>query len=185
MMKSEAPNIRVDFSLRDAGWASCRIAVGEKSYTFESISYLTDALDDLLRAALMVATGSPSYTFHFEDEPGESRWILRTGLDNEQRREYLEITILEFDDAFQNQPIEKGKPVFNAKCAPDQFAYAVYETANIIWEKFGADGYDRKWTGQCGFPIRAFKALETALSLEAMPTRDESAAAITITRPKD
>src|SRR6516165_8037456 len=71
--------VHIDFHFRGVGWADIHLRVHDKETTINGISYTTDALGDLLRAALMTATGAWTASASFDGEPYESRLVLLCG----------------------------------------------------------------------------------------------------------
>jgi hypothetical protein len=64
-----------------------------------------------------------------------------------------------------------GEKVLEANCAADSFAEAVRNTAQTVWNEYGAEGYNSAWCGRSGFPLRALRALTAALSVaEPLPS---------------
>ncbi len=55
-MNSET--VSTEFSLTGPGWADLVISASGKSFRMDGVSYTTDVLGDLLRLALMLATGA-------------------------------------------------------------------------------------------------------------------------------
>ena len=58
------------YQLEGAGWADARISDGSRQLGM-SVSYLSDALGDMAKAALHLLRGGREASFSFEDEPGQ------------------------------------------------------------------------------------------------------------------
>ena len=100
------------YDLEGAGWAGARISDGSRHCYF-SVSYLSDALGDMAKAAVMLLHGSREESFSLQDEPGEHRFILIRG-DSDS----LTIRVLRFEGTRANR---FGKEVFCCECAVRDF----------------------------------------------------------------
>lgn len=68
----------IDYRLAGASWADCTIRVDRRECEV-SASYLSDALGNLVLAAVAVLAGAHSISVAFDEEPGEYRWpVVRT-----------------------------------------------------------------------------------------------------------
>lgn len=113
------------------------------------VSYLTDALKDLLGALIDVTSGAEEARFYWWDEPGEYRWILRRSGDG------VAVTILEFpdwwDDSGNPFPDEEGRLVFRSSVPLDVIVNKVaLEAQRLLGEhgehgEHGEDGYRTLW----------------------------------------
>jgi hypothetical protein len=158
--------VHIDFHFRGVGWADIHLRVHDKETTINGISYTTDALGDLLRAALMTATGAWTASASFDGEPYESRLVLLCGnWDSGKWRQGFFVRVLNFADIYQKQPDEEGIVSFVAECTGREFAIAVIELGNRILDK-GIQNY--AW-GDMPFPMRALRALEAALANDDPP----------------
>ena len=63
--------LRLEYTLHEHGWADASIGNGETVIEFE-VSYLSDALGDLARAARGILRGLPSAAVGFQQEPGST-----------------------------------------------------------------------------------------------------------------
>jgi hypothetical protein len=149
----------VEFRVTGAGWADLVLQFDDKSLTLRGISYTTDALGDLVRAALMIATGAYSAQVSFDNEPGEHRLVLTSHLDAASGKGPVSIVALELADLYAASPNADGHQTFIADCEALDFGRAVLACAHSAQESFGAT-YD--WGGN-GFPVSALRALEIAL----------------------
>jgi hypothetical protein len=129
----------IDYKLTGAGWAECIVeANGQKASL--SASYLSDALGELLRAAVNLLEGVRGNTVSFAEEPGEYRWRL-IRVDSEQ----IHVSVLSFDKLWGNEPDEAGNLVFQTVCPVREFAAAVASAAQRILDEYGVDGYREQW----------------------------------------
>ena len=172
----------VEFRVTGPGWADLVLRAGEKSLVLRGISYTPDALGDLVRAALMIATGGYSAQVSFDNEPGEHRLVLTSHLDMASGNGPLSIVALELADLYAASPNAEGHQTFIADCEALDFGRAVLACALGAQESFGAR-YD--WGGN-GFPLGAMRALEVALAVRDLPKPppDPNGTSWTISVPK-
>jgi hypothetical protein len=149
-------SVAFTYELTGAGWAEATIGI-DGSVVQVTASYLSDALDDLLRAVVNVLQGVPENTFSFVEEPGEYRWHLRRISEDQ-----LSITITRFDDWPENRR-QPGRIVFAQTCRLRTFAGAVYDSCNRLLERLGPDGYHDKW-GEHEFPLNRLHELQHEIS---------------------
>ncbi len=120
-----AVSLSIEYRLVGSGWAECRIVTTGGEYTVITASYLSDALGNLILAAVGVLVGFTRLSFGFDEEPGEYRWVIRTTGDND-----LVVEVLSFDESWSNKPDSEGKPLLRIECSRLQFARAVAQAAN-------------------------------------------------------
>jgi hypothetical protein len=158
-------DVEIDLALTGHGWADCHFRVGDSSFKMTGVSYCTDALGDLVRAATLMATGHNLASISFDGEPREWRWMLhRHWLDDHKRpQQGLRIRILGFEDIYRHAPEAEGQLEFDAVCDPDDFARAVERVADRIWNDLGETGYAQVWGTEL-FPKRGLLALKAALA---------------------
>ena len=155
-----AQSVRIEFDLGLHGWATIQILAGPLSYEAGTFSYLTDALGDLVRAALAITTGAYRARFSLSGEPMEWRWLIERRNNDPDK---LELRILSFADAFADEPDDRGRHEFSASCGADEFARAVSGAAEAVLGLHGLEGYHERWM-EYPFPLRALRALQTALA---------------------
>jgi hypothetical protein len=161
--------ILVDFRFRGAGWADIEFRIHDQQFLIGGISYTTDAVGDLLRAALMIATGAWSASVSFDGEPHESRLVLGGVWDRDRWRKGFFVRVIEFADIYKKEPDERGIVSFDAECTEREFALAVLEAGRRIL----ADGVENYAWADMPFPTRALRALETALAMEEPPPKTD------------
>jgi hypothetical protein len=143
-----------------------RLSVGTASVVVGPFGYCTDALGDLVRAALMIATSAVRAEVSFDAEPMEWRLIA------EWSREFR-VRVLTFQGLVNPpDPEAEGNCLFEAQCSAEEFVHAVLRAAQAVWDQHGGDGYDKAWGGPCGFPLRALHALKTAISVQEPQARN-------------
>lgn len=158
----------IDYELGQHGWSHFRLAVGTSSVDVGPFGYCSDALGDLVRAALILATSGWRAEVSFDGEPMEWRLIIGPYLDPAQSGSIdFRLRVLTFPSASgPPSPEAEGDNVFEAQCSSDSFVQAVLKAAQTVWDEYGADGYDRAWGGPCGFPLRALSALRAVISVQ-------------------
>jgi len=145
--------ISIAYDLGQHGWSSFRLTLGDKTLDIGPFGYCTDALGDLVRAALLLATSDYRAEARFDGEPYEWRLSFDEGWKPELRLR------VEGD----------GELLLEGFVSADDFARAVRNTAQGIWDVYKADGYNEAWNGDRGFPLRALKALDAALICDEPP----------------
>ena len=95
--------IAINYRLTGPGWSECVISCDGQS-CITTASYLSDALGNLVRAAVALLSGFSAVTFSFEEEPGEYRWVIRSPRLNE-----IDLAVLELPDLYRGQPDHEGK----------------------------------------------------------------------------
>lgn len=145
------------YQLAGAGWADARISDGDRQLDM-SVSYLSDALGNMARAALALLRGSREASFAFEDEPGQHRWTLVRG-DSDS----LSIRIHWFDDALSTRPAERRTEVFACECCVLDFAGQVSAVLHHVLADEGIDGYKRRWQMH-DFPSETLNQIQRLLT---------------------
>ncbi|MGA7484113.1 MAG: hypothetical protein WBW26_19765, partial [Bradyrhizobium sp.] len=156
----------IDYQLGKNGWSRFQLSVGKASVVVGPFGYCTDALGDLVRAALMIATSGLRSEVSFDAEPMEWRLIVGPYPALSGWADFS-LRVLTFPDAGGLPlPEAEGHKLFEAECSAESFVDAVLRVAEAVWDEYGADGYDRVWGGPCGFPLRALTALKAAISVQ-------------------
>lgn len=157
--------VHIKYDLGQHGWSQFQLTVGANSVVVGRFGYCTDALGDLVRAALMIATSGYSAQVSFDGEPME--WRLIVAPDVQSNWIGHRLRVLTFPSLnYPPSPESEGETEFEAPCSADSFVRAVLGAAQTIWDEHGTDGYDKVWGGPRGFPLRAVSALKAALSVE-------------------
>jgi hypothetical protein len=156
----------IAYNLGQHGWSSFKLTIGNASVDIGPFGYCTDALGDLIRAALVVAASGDRAEVSFDGEPHEWRliadWYLRPETHPPVR---FRVRVLTFRDIYARSPEADGQTIFEAEINADEFARTVERAAQTIWDRYGADGYHKAW-GTKAFPLRALQALKVALATE-------------------
>jgi hypothetical protein len=148
----------LDFRIAGPGWADLEFKVGDRGFVAGSVSHTTDALGDLLRSAIMVATGAASARACFDREPLEWRLLLNSLLDENTGLGPVQIRVLEFDDFYRARPDAEGHEVFIADCGALEFAFAILAMAEKVEPSFEQFALKSQ-----SFPSAARQALRGAL----------------------
>jgi hypothetical protein len=158
--------VQIDFALSGPGWATVSLRIGQSKFTVNSASYCTDVIGDLLRGALMLVTGEWSARISFDGEPHEWRLVVTSPGDGVALQCGCSIKVLEFANISERLPDNEGSLAFEAECKLCDFAVAVLDMSRRAMNAAGIEAYE--W-GSWPFPLRAFRALEAALSTEVPP----------------
>jgi hypothetical protein len=149
--------LAIDYKLTGTGWAECSISNGEQSCTVTA-SYLSDALGNLVLAAVALLRQFNALSFSFDEEPGEYRWVFTPTRVNE-----FELKILDFDDRYSEKPDSEGRLLFRTVCIPEIFANAVHQAAQKVLEQHGEAGYLTMWN-EYPFPSERVNELSQLLA---------------------
>ena len=156
-----ATTVALDFRIIGPGSADLELKVGNEIFVASGISYTSDAVGDLLRSAIMIATGSDRATVSLDREPAEWRIQLISMLDTDTGLGPVQIRIFEFDDFYAKRPDTEGNQVFLADCGALDFASAVLIMVKGIRDHFEKFGLELQH-----FPSAALQVLEGALAVE-------------------
>jgi len=146
----QSPETSVTFLLEGAGWATLTLTVGSAAYCLDGVSYCTNALRDLVTAALDVLKGREANCL-FDGEPIE--WELSAWPD--AMPDWVELRL-----------IENKQDKLKARCEARAFAAAVCREATRILEDHGAAGYHELWVMH-PFPESELQSLQQALASTA------------------
>lgn len=126
------------FTLQGSGWAEGAVGDDER-HARMTVSYLTDALGDLLEAVWRSGNGEAEARCSWEDEPGEYRWILtRAGED-------VHVRILEFADRYPSRPDDAGMLLFETRQPWPVLARAIALGASRTLEQHGEADFLTNW----------------------------------------
>lgn len=149
--------MKVVYTLAEAGWATSTVSDGDKRREM-TISYLTNAPLDMIKAAIAILEGAESVRFSFDDEPGEHRWIIQA----KETNEALQVRVLWFDDICCALPDEAGVEVFRCYSTRRAFAGEIRAALREVLQRHGMKGYKRRWVN-ARFPIKRLRQLEHRL----------------------
>jgi hypothetical protein len=155
-------DVSVTFERAGQGWVNLTLAIGDESFVLDWLSYTTDVVGDLVRAAAQIAAGGTEAKAQFDREPVELRLLLERRWEGVPQQQIFRVRVLEFPDFYSDAPPEAGEQRFCVGCDPLAFAGAVRLAAVQLLGEADAKG-DIEWWG-LPFPFRAFSALEAALA---------------------
>ncbi len=148
--------VEITIQASGAGWADYVLVLGSQTFSMDGVSYCSDALGDLLRAALQLAAGGREANCAFDREPYEWRLNLQVDVDPER----LFLRVLEFPDFQKQSPTETGEVCFRGECGTRDFTLAVERAAVALLNEKGDAGYRDWWN--MPFPSAALRALQAA-----------------------
>ncbi|TXK38208.1 hypothetical protein [Nonomuraea sp. C10] len=147
---------RIEFSYGapEHGWSVVTIA-HEGREARMVVSYVTDALRDLLYSLVRVTQGD-DIRFSWDDELTEYRWMFTHEDDT------VRVRILRFRDGRRSEPDEAGREVFALQSEVGPLVRAVVRSIRRLLFEMGEEEYARQWGGQA-FPLRELNVLESWL----------------------
>ncbi len=148
--------MRIRLENLNAGWVDLIFEVGDLTYSMLGVSYVRNALPDLLSSGFGALRGQPQIIVRFLWEPG--MWRLAVSHDGAESKR-VKIQIHEFSDWPNSDPTPMPKPVFEAECEVAAYARAV-RNAFAVWKNQAAD-FEARWCGP--FPRGEFDTLDAAL----------------------
>jgi hypothetical protein len=160
---------RLDFILDGAGWATLEINGDDFSRRIEGISYITDALDDLLRMGIDIATDKGWSFAQFDHEPATTILVAETGWSEDQEWK-IGARLSSFSRHESLPHAVTWNDVHTAKrdfvlplSSRDELARMFLGMAERVRQRYGESDYQVKWGGRLPFPTRAMVALKAAL----------------------
>ena len=141
----------------DSTFGVCRLQVDDKVCEID-FSDTTDAIGDLVRAAVQIAMGEGFGDVFFEREPGLWIWELFTSPLHFQAS-MLEVSVFDGENADAS-----GRPtlIFRAECERDEFCLALLAEVDRLTGVLAPSAYEALF--QQVVPRRAIEALRAALS---------------------
>jgi hypothetical protein len=128
--------LRLSYILQEHGWAAASISDGDATVETD-VSYLSDALGDLARAARGILRGMPEATFSFQQEPGEHRFVVSREDDG------VRVVVYRFADTFSRA--RAGEAIMVAKCSLREFATECINCLRRVLDEHGEAGYRQRW----------------------------------------
>lgn len=146
-------DIAIRFQVTGAGWARVEIDVGDEHLEYV-VSYLSDALRDLVVAVTQVLEGSPSAALQHLDEPGKRTWmIFRYGWGP-----YVDLDISE-----QRSDTAVTVRLRARKLGVVDLGQAVLRAADAELDRLGLVGYVEQWILH-PYPTVAVERLRSVLA---------------------
>jgi hypothetical protein len=179
MTENEATHSSLDvpiafsYRLTGVGWAEAELAAGSQTIHLTA-SYLSNALDDLLKAIEEVLDGSPHSEACWAEEPGQFRWDFERGASELQVRIFVEEgTRREWPEPGWEAPAgahtndtEEGVEfsAFSASAPVAAVAQAIADGAGRVLEQEGELGYWEEWL-EARFPVDRLWRIQDILGL--------------------
>jgi len=170
-------DVSLDFKLGGAGWADLEIRSGDVTTVIGSISYVTNALDDLVRVGIDIATDKGFGSAIFDHEPAvsvlmaETAWIEDNDWVHGARLSVIRDLPKRVEPNFGWRASVEADAVVDVE-SRDELARLFLDMALRVQSEHGEDGYRQLWAGGLGYPLRAVAALEAALNCTAAPRVD-------------
>jgi hypothetical protein len=162
---------RLSFVLEGAGWARLVVAIGGNEHAIDSFSYLTDALDDMLRMGIAIATDKSWAAATFDHEPArtsllaETAWVEADTWVSGARLSAIEHGS-DMEELTWRATVDTPRLWIVNVAGRDELARLFLAMADSVLDGVGLDEYDEAWGGRLGFPVRARAALEATLASE-------------------
>jgi hypothetical protein len=139
--------MQILFNLEYHGWLDIKVTNETNEYLIPS-SFFTDVIYDIIQRISSLIEGAPEVIIVIQTEPNENRIrIQRDGLN-------CTFEILEFDDNFNTDEIDKGVSVFFTHIDLMDLARKFLIEINKLLD-LGKAEYHRRWSYE--FPEEAYK----------------------------
>lgn len=150
--------ITFTYELTGSGWARAMISDGASEATIEDVSYMTDALGDLVRSVVALLEGAKRAEFSWTSERRDYDWLLTS------RDGKLFLRVTQYRDwVGQREATDRGKPVLKLRCDLRAFTAAVLAELAALYTTLGLKGYKHRWV-QHEFPYAEYRRLEALLA---------------------
>ena len=155
--------------LKGLGWADLEIVSEGSGILVPSISYFTDALGDLVRVGMDIATGRHFGAAVFDHQPATSVVLAETAwLQDDQWHSGARLSVARelpsfFEPTADWRASAQRDFIVELKSS-DELARLFLDAALEVRREYGEEGYQQTWNGAAGYPRRAVAALEAALS---------------------
>jgi hypothetical protein len=147
-------DVRIDYRLEGDGWAKAVVVAGNLKVEMR-VSYVTDALGDLMRAVTSVSEGQPEARLTWAREPDWYRWRL------DRRGENVEFSIWRYDDEPDPLDAQDGVLMLSAETTVEGISSAVSAAAHAVLDQHGVAGYKELWS-TTPFPLDELVRLDVA-----------------------
>ena len=144
----------MEFSYRvtGTGWSEAHIADADRTLALEGVSYLSDALSELLDALVSLKRGAEEASASWWQEPGAYEWKFK------RAGEEVDLEIREFNTEPGNHGwFERGWVVFRTRQPLDVLVAAIAGGASRLLDEVGEEGYLTEWGEP--FPARQLQEL--------------------------
>lgn len=137
--------IKLAYTLKEHGWAEIDAQLAQTAIRFP-LSYISQALDDLVAAVTAILLGQPVARFALIDEPGAFCWILV------RRQDRLAVTILHLQTMYcfwryegtdEIPPDEEAEFITSIECGVKEFVSATRQMLLEIDLRYSAADFER------------------------------------------
>jgi hypothetical protein len=143
--------LAVSYHLLDHGWARVTLSSGEAALAL-SVSYITDALDELVEAVIKLLLGMEEASLRWRTEPGEYRVQFQA------RGDTVSVQVLE-----RRTPV-RWADVLSAEGSLLHLGIQVRSALRQLRQTHGLEGYKTSWGRE--FPIEHQRRLEALIRQE-------------------
>ena len=149
--------ITFTYRMMGSGWSEATLGDGAETVTLDGISYLSDALRDLIGGVLALLDGGKRAEFSWFTEPGEFAWLLT------HHKQVFSLRVTRFKDweDFRGK-YDRGKTVFKGRGTLQQFSESVLAQLDELYATVGPGGYQKQWGSS--FPFDEYQRLRARLS---------------------
>lgn len=137
---------RLDYDLQQHGWADVTVELDGQNHLLR-VSYLSDALRDLLDAVWGLTNGALETSVFLEREPTVWRWVLRRDGDS------VLVDVQELEGRS-----ERGGVVIHGSVALAELAAEFVREGRRLLAEYGEDGYRERWVAN-DFPSASLERL--------------------------
>jgi len=140
--------IEFGYTLQNGGWATLAVRFGDSAHEFP-MSYMSNALDDLVSATASILAGASVARFAVIDEPGEYCWTLA------REGDLLNVRIVHVGRMYQTSayaywqsaelspPEKNGELVATLQCELREFVRAVSRLMRDVESRYTAADFAR------------------------------------------
>ncbi|HEX8995565.1 MAG TPA: hypothetical protein VF812_06005 [Ktedonobacterales bacterium] len=141
------------YRLTGSGLSEAFISDGANEATLKNVSYLSDALRDLVTAIISLLQGAKRAEFSWYSEPGEYQWLLTN------HKQTLSVRISWYREWEEDRrPKVQGKTIFKARFILNDVANAVLGQLAALYATLGLKGYKERWVAH-EFPYDKYRQL--------------------------
>ena len=133
-----SPQVSFDYKLTGTGWARADLRIGTTRVSLR-VSYLTDGLGDIVRAAIAIGEGASDQTVIWVEEPGYNELAFS------QRAGTVTIQIWHYPNLSPSHSGEMGELRMHQRFSPDEFFAAISSGTRDVLSLHGVEGYKEEW----------------------------------------
>jgi len=118
-------SVTIAYLLEQHGWASLNVRVGGSEVEIGSVGYCTDALGDLVRAAVAIATGAMTAQVIFDGEPTLWGIVIQDGWQSALRPQSYRFSVRSRsrDDGTSPSQVSSWSPKATSRRMPSRWRY--------------------------------------------------------------